>query len=522
MVIHVWFRFSVSPDSSLAKRSKVGQINAIRLGRSLLVPQPSPPTTLGLRRSRDAFHATTRLSSRARTRSSTLNMNTTISTNTAQRAVPGKDLNPDELRPTSPSSIEFGSTSSLSVISDCQHPQADSPRTSHQRHHRRYPATIDLDEDFFDRDLPADESGNTAALLPERVDSPIDTRATEVSLSSSWLSLSGQSGQSSLGPSRRASPGVLEEGSAAGGIGMGMEGGSWIDAEIGSDGRIGMGTAARHGDKEQEMSSIDKVNAWFRPGDVERGRKLEELQDDGDGHDESGHNSNLVFPRLDASVGPGTDSYDTIKAFKSNTMGTSTTATRFDRSLSQSTVKMTSSASHVPPAQTEVHRSFLSDLADPEGSAKYSHDDDDHHHFDDDTDDMFRLGGVGSGVEVQSDVISSSDPQGSVGGEDEWDLGEVEDRLEGREGAARGVDSDRQFLSDLPRYEAGVGGASRGLPPSEKEKIIARYWMERLASGVDNGTIDPLVWKDVAQKRDRIAIDQPDRRVGRYDQMRRM
>jgi len=444
----------------------------------------------------------------------------TSSLDTAQRAVPEKDSNPDEPRPTSPNSVEFGSTGSLSVISDLQHPQADSPHTSHQRRHRRHPATIDLDEDFFDRGLLTDEMGNTNTRLPERIDSPIDTRATEVSLSSSWLSLSAAgSGQSSLEPSRRASPRVLEEGSIAGGMGMGMEGGSWIDAEISSDGRIGMGSAARHGDKEEEMSSIDKVNAWFRPGDVERGRRLEGLQDDGgDGgdHDGSGHNSNLVFPRLDASVGPGTDSYDTIKAFKS-----STTATRFDRSFSQSNVKMTSPASHVSPAQTELHRSFLSDLADPEGSAKYSHDDDDDH-VDDDTDDMFRLGGLGSGVEVQSDVISSSDLQGSIEGEDEWDLGEVEDRLEGGQGVEPGVNPDRPFLSDLPRYEAGVGGASRGLRPSEKEKIIARYWMEKVASGVDDGTVDPLAWKSVVQKRDRLAIDQPDRRVGRYDRMRRM
>ena len=182
---------------------------------------------------------------------------------------------------------------------------------------------------------------------------------------------------------------------------------------------------------------------------------------------------------------------------------------------------MTSSASHAAPVQTELHRSFLSDLADLEGSAKYSHDDD-HCHLDDDTDDMLRLGGLGSRVDVQSDVISSSDPPGSVGGEDEWDLGEVEDRLEGREGVEQGVGSNQQSLSDLPSYKAGVGRSSRGLRPSEKEKIMAKYWMEKVASGVDVGAIDALAWKDAAQKRDRIAIEHPHQGVGRYDQMKRM
>jgi hypothetical protein len=207
---------------------------------------------------------------------------------------------------------------------------------------------------------------------------------------------------------------------------------------------------------QKEMSSIEKVQAWVKPADPHASISY---------HHSDYHNADLIFPTLDASM-QGTDSCDTIK-----------NATRFNRSASESTVKLMSTANRI----TDAHQSFLSDVVDPEGSPEYS------------------LGIDLEGISDQRDVASTSEGEEL----DEWDLGRIELSLEvGRDqtgergigcragpaqgrglsrysegGDASAMAANRQPLesSDIDLH----GVASIRLE-KERDQAIGQYWMDKV------------------------------------------
>ena len=216
-----------------------------------------------------------------------------------------------------------------------------------------------LDEDFFANNQ----------RYPARMTSPHPAQDAQTDLSSSWLSLSDPGTSTSGFPSsddRDAGPGVPEPESPEG-VSLRLSS-SWIDAEARTTSEQLSPSEANGpgGDHREDVNGTDQEEAGGRQYDasgsagIDMGMSsIEKVKAWSNLRSPDQHNVDLVFPTLDTldESMQGTNSCDTIK-----------NKTRFNRSASESTVKLMNSTDR----SVDAHQSFLSDFADPEGSSKHS------------------------------------------------------------------------------------------------------------------------------------------------------
>jgi hypothetical protein len=335
-----------------------------------------------------------------------------------------------------------------------------------------------------------DHEGDLGGLRP---DSPEEV---SLNLSSSWIDAEARS------TSEQASPRL---GPSSGRV-LGSHGRDEVHGAL-PEGHLSTDTLHRgdlmlpsYGEGQKEMSSIEKVTAWVKPADLHGTIGYDHAEQ---------HNADLIFPTLDASMQgtdmQGTDSCETIKR-----------ATRFNRSASESTVKLMSSDNR----SGDVRQSFLSDATDPEGGSECSLDHD------------------LEGISDQRDAISASEGEEL----DEWDLASIERELGvgrfqtgergigyqaelGREGrlgryservntSARATDRKHLESRHIDSHEVGPSQSRK-----ERDQAVGKFWMEEVGKRAVTQP-ETRAWADTAPLNNRFEESSLKRR--RYDRLRNM